>query len=164
VVEEYLSGKGSFETVSSRFSLDRSMLRRWVAGYQQHGQAGLGRKRTDYDTDFKQQVLQRMSQEGLSVRQVMALFDIRAPGTVTEWVRLYDAGGIAALEPRPRGRPRKMTMSLPDKPIDDKIPDERTREELLKENEYLRAEVAYLKKLDALLQAKRQAAQQKKRK
>ncbi|VWB10553.1 HMG-I and HMG-Y DNA-binding domain-containing protein [Burkholderia lata] len=44
------------------------------------------------------------------------------------------------------------------------MPDARTREDLLKENEYLRAEVAYLKKLDALLQAKKQAAQKKKRK
>jgi transposase len=30
---------------------------------------------------------------------------------------------------------------------------------LLKENEYLRAEMAYLKKLDALVQAKKKAAQ-----
>ncbi|NKA06675.1 IS3 family transposase ISRso11 [Ralstonia solanacearum] len=42
--------------------------------------------------------------------------------------------------------------------------DERSREDLLKENECLRAEVAYLKKLDALLRAKQQQAPKKKRK
>ncbi len=56
-----------------------------------------------------------------------------------------------------------MVTSLPPKPTEAGTPDERSREELLKENEYLRAEVAYLKKLDALL-AKKQAAQKKKRK
>lgn len=57
-----------------------------------------------------------------------------------------------------------MATSLPPKPTEAGSPDERSREELLKENEYLRAEVAYLKKLDALLQAKKPAAQKKKRK
>ena len=39
--------------------------------------------------------------------------------------------------------------------------DTRSREELVKEVEYLRAEVAYLKKLRALRQSKEQAAQKK---
>jgi transposase len=37
----------------------------------------------------------------------------------------------------------------------------RTLEQLRKENEYLRTEVAYLKKLNALVQAKKQVAQKK---
>jgi transposase len=42
--------------------------------------------------------------------------------------------------------------------------DTRTRQELLEELNYLRMENAYLKKLEALAQAQRQAAQRKKRK
>ena len=45
----------------------------------------------------------------------------------------------------------------------DKTGDTPTIERLLKENEYLRAEVAYLKKLDALIQAKKLAAQKKRK-
>ncbi len=57
-----------------------------------------------------------------------------------------------------------MPQAKPPQPPAKATPDdERTREQLIKENEYLRAEVAYLKKLDALVQAKK-AAQQKKRK
>jgi transposase len=41
--------------------------------------------------------------------------------------------------------------------------DTRTLEELRKENEYLRAEVAYLKKLDALVRAQRLAAPKKRK-
>jgi transposase len=57
-----------------------------------------------------------------------------------------------------------MPAAEPPKPIEDASPDTRTREQLLKENESLRAEVAYLKKLDALLKEKKRAAQKKKRK
>ncbi|EJO52258.1 ISPsy9, transposase OrfA [Burkholderia multivorans CF2] len=52
----------------------------------------------------------------------------------------------------------------PPKPTDDAAQKEPSREELLKEIVYLRAEVAYLKKLDALLQSKKQTAPRKKRK
>ena len=41
--------------------------------------------------------------------------------------------------------------------------DTRTLQSLRKENEYLRAEVAYLKKLDALVRANRQAAQRRRK-
>ena len=41
--------------------------------------------------------------------------------------------------------------------------DNPSMEDLRKENEYLRAEVAYLKKLGVLLQAKEQAAQKKRK-
>ena len=43
------------------------------------------------------------------------------------------------------------------------MPDTRTQEDLRKENEYLRAEVAYLKKLDALVRAKKQAVPTKRK-
>ncbi|WP_373558930.1 hypothetical protein [Burkholderia sp. HI2714] len=44
------------------------------------------------------------------------------------------------------------------------MPDEPTREELPKENASLRAVMIYLKEIDALLQAKKQTVQKKRRK
>ncbi|MGV2291391.1 IS3 family transposase [Trinickia sp. YCB016] len=148
VVKTYLGGDVGLEALAARHGIDYSMLRRWVAAYQRHGSAGLRRKtRGHYDAQFKKRVLERMWRDGLSAREVTALYDIRDVGSVSRWARLYDEGGIAALAPRPRERPRKMTdAQQPDKPTEDKAPDARTREELLKENEYLRAEVAYPKK------------------
>lgn len=164
VVQEYLNGGASTRTLASHYGVGRTVIRRWVASYREHGVAGLRRKVGHYDAQFKLSVLQRIQRDGLSYGQAAALFDIRSAGHVATWTRLYHDGGIDALSPRRRGRPRKMATSLPPKPTEPEAPDERTREELLKENEYLRAEVAYLKKLDALLQAKKQAAQKKKRK
>ena len=163
IVDEYLAGGIGIKSLAARHGVGRTVIRRWVASYREHGSAGLRKKRACYDAEFKLSVLQRMWRNELSYAQVSAMFDIRGEGCVAGWERLYHAGGIDALSSRRRGRPRKMATSPSPKPTESSTPDERSREELLKENEYLRAEVAYLKKLDALL-AKKQAAQKKKRK
>ncbi|WP_249202695.1 IS3 family transposase, partial [Burkholderia cenocepacia] len=136
----------STRTLAARYGVGRTVIRRWVASYREHGAAGLSRKVGQYDARFKLSVLQRMQRDGLSYGQTAALFDIRSAGHVSTWERLYHEGGFDALSSRRRGRPRKMATSLPPKPTEAGSPDERSREELLKENEYLRAEVAYLKK------------------
>jgi transposase len=162
LVKEYLAGAGGTRVFAQRHGVGRSVLRRWITRYGQHGLEGLRRKASGYDAQFKMSVLQHMWQQFLSQEQAAAVFDIRSPGHIAKWACQYHAGGIDALAPRGR----RKTMTQPDHPKspEETAPDERTREQLLKENEYLRAEVAYLKKLDALLQAKKQAAQKKKRK
>ncbi|VVE28159.1 transposase [Pandoraea capi] len=97
-----------------------------------------------------------------------ARFDLREAASVSRWQRQYHEGGIHALEPRPKGRrPSVMSPLSPSAPPP-KENDTRTREELLEELEYLRAENTYLKKLDALLKQKEQGqyqtGQKKKRK
>jgi transposase len=164
LVKQYLGGGVGMRVLARRHGVGRTALRRWVAAYRHHGGDGLRRKRDDYDAQFRMSVLVHMWKKGLSQQQVAAVFDIRSPGCIAKWERQYHDGGIDALAPRPRGRRKTMTRPVPEKPTEEGAPDERTREQLLKENEYLRAEVAYLKKLDALLQAKKQGAQKKKRK
>ncbi len=66
-------------------------LRRWVASYRAHGRAGLRKKFSRYDAQFKMMVLQRMWRDGLSHREVIALFDIRNAGIVGQWERLLDS-------------------------------------------------------------------------
>jgi transposase len=164
IVRRYLSEQAGLRPLARQHGLDDSLLRRWVMAYQQHGRDGLRKKHTSYSAQFKLSVLQHMQQAGLSYRQTAAFFDIRSVGDIGIWHRQYHSGGIDALASRPRGRPKTMAQSKPpEPPIVDTADDERTRKELLREIAYLRAEVAYLKKLDALVQAKK-AAQQKKRK
>ncbi len=70
------------------------------------------------------------------------------PGFIGRWERLYHDGGLAALAPRPRERPRNMHESLPPQSArEEPTPDERPCEELLKEIEYLRAEVPAYRRL-----------------
>lgn len=164
VIDEYLAEGVGTATLAARHGIARTVIRDWIARYRQHGSAGLCKKFSHYDASFKMAVLHRMWRDELSYGQVRALFDIREANSVARWERLYHEGGIDALAPRARGRPRKMTASQPTKKTEEAASETRTREDLLKENEYLRAEVAYLKKLDALLTAKKRAAQKKKRK
>jgi transposase-like protein len=69
-------------------------------------------------------------------------FDLSAPDLISAWVRIYRAEGEDGLRPKPNGRPKRD----PDAPHR-----ELSELELLRrENERLRAEVAYLGKLRAL--------------
>jgi transposase len=164
VVKDYLSGKhGGSREVAHRHGVDHGTVRKWVGAWRAHGDAALKKKYSQYDAPFKLKVLQLMQAQTLSCREAAAVFDIRDPGSIGRWKRQYDSGGIQALEPRPRGRPVKQPKSSP--PPDPSRPDEaRTKEELLKELNYLRMENAYLKKLDALIRSESPTAQRKKRK
>lgn len=162
VVKQYLSGRTGIKALAHAHGLGHSMVRRWVSVYQQHDAAGLTKKFSHYSAQFKLSVLRRMWREELSYGKTAVIFDIRNPSSIGVWERQYHAGGADALASKPRGRPKKMTAPLPPKADTPRGPDqERTREELLEELEYLRAENAYLKKLDALIQAKKLVAQKK---
>jgi transposase len=164
VVRSYLSGAAGFNSTGRRYGLDQSTVRRWVEAYRAHGIKGLRKKHATYDAEFKLSVLRRMQADELSGRQVVALFDLRGGvGVVTKWQRQYDQGGLEALMPRLRGRPKRIPMTKPPETPLPLVEDKRTLEALHKENEYLRAEVAYLKKLDALVRAKHEAAQKKRK-
>lgn len=164
-VQEYLSGLGGVKALSQKHGIGESMLHRWIKAWQQHGEVGLRKKRETYSAKFKLTVLRHMWRHELSCSQTSAIFDLREPGGISRWERQYHEGGFEALKPRRKGRPPTMSQpKQPPQPAPDPAQDVRSREDLLKEIEYLRAEVAYLKKLDALLQAKEQAAPKKKRK
>lgn len=145
-------------------SLHSSSVRKWVDNYLHHGKAGLCKRYTHYSATFKLKVLKHMRQAGLSQRETALLFDIRERAAIGRWERQYHSGGLAALEPKPKGcklMPAKPSASKPS--ISLPRPDEElSRDELLEELAYLRAENDYLKKLDALIQGRRATAQGKK--
>lgn len=161
VVQSYLEGQQGYQGLAKQYGLDHATIRRWFKSYEQHGLNGLQKKFSHYSAEFKLSVLQQMRQEDLSALQATTLFDIRGgTSVVRRWERQYYEGGFQALEPKPRGRPTKMPTTEPPKaPL--LQAEKSSLEQVLKENEYLRAEVAYLKKLRALRQAKEQAAQKK---
>ena len=148
-------------TVATQLGISKGFVELWLARFRAHGIAGLEKKFTNYSAEFKVEVLERMDSEGLSMRAASTMFDIRNSDALRLWRLAYDQGGIEALMRKPRGRSRPMKPKPPATP--DKSVDTPTIEQLLKENEYLRAEVAYLKKLDALIQAKKLAAQKKRK-
>lgn len=157
VAKEACKTSISVKAVARGHGLDFSTVRRWAATYRLHGWRGFHRKARSHDLPFKLDVLEKMRQEGMSARQATTYFQIGSAGAVAQWQRLYADGGAQALAPPPLPPQKPMKKTRSSKPAEDM-----SRDELLKEVAYLRAETAYLKKLDALIQQE-QAAQRAKR-
>lgn len=163
VVQDYLDGTLGHKAVAHKHRVGSTKVRAWVHSYAEHGIAGLRKKFSHYSAEFKLSVLKKMWQDELSLSRIATLFDIRGgPGVVSAWERLYHQGGLPALQPKARGRPKKMTAQPPPKSAPAQPSEARTLEELRKENEYLRAEVAYLKKLQTLVQDRPAAPKKRK--
>lgn len=160
VVKHYLKGPMGYSRLSAYHGVASPHIRQWVSAYRLHGVDGLRRKVTRYDAKFKLSVLQYMWDNGLSTRQAAAHFNVRNPTSVRTWDSLYREGGMAAL-----ARPQKeaVNMEAPTAKPDPKPDQERSREDLLRELEYLRMENEVLKKLQALAQARKAPAPKKRR-
>lgn len=158
VAQEYLTSTGSGRSVAARYQLGQSVVRRWAENYREHGIAGLRRQSGSYSASFKHAVLQKIQREGLSDSQAAVLVGIRNAGHIATWRAQYDSGGIEALARKRRG------ASMPHKYAPEPVSKDMTKEELLAELAYLRAENDYLKKMKALIEAEKARALVGKRK
>jgi transposase len=159
VVKHYLKGPMGYGRLSAHYGVASPHIRNWVASYRLHGKDGLRRKVARYDAGFKLSVLRHMWENGLSNRQAAAHFNVRNPTSIENWERRYREGGMAALV-----RPiHVLKMKAPTTKPEPKPDHERSREDLLKELEYLRMENEVLKKLEALAQARKASAPKKRK-
>ncbi len=156
MVKRFLAGEGGAKLLTRQWSVHEEKIRTWVSHYRVHGIDGLRPKRSVYSAQFKLQVLSHQDREQLSCRQVAAVYDIRNANQVTVWRRNLDEGGVQALANRKLGRPyvkpERRKPTPPSAVVTDSV------QALREENERLRAEVAYLKKLQALIRSKQSVA------
>ena len=101
---------------------------------------GIPNKR--YAPEFKRLVVETMREEDLSVREAMRRFEINDHGIIERWERIYLEEGAEGLAIERRGRRRGGQLA--------KLPKE-VEEDLIAENQRLRAENEYLKNLQALV-------------
>lgn len=162
VVRAYLSGKGGYKLLAAKFDIADSLVRRWVGAYQHHGSAGLVRQRGRYTFELKLEVLHRLAAENLSCRELAAMYNIGNPHSITRWQQQHEREEL-----HPPQRIHPLDNSVPTKkktpPRSSEPEPPEQAESLQRENQRLRAEVAYLKKVSALVLAKK-LAQQKGRK
>jgi transposase len=151
-VEAVLKGNVSVKSVSIKNGIEHSNLRLWLGFYECYGKAGLRpRVKRHYDACFKLEVLEAIDKEFLSLRTACVRFNIPSESVIISWQKAYKLNGQLGLIPQPKGRPKIMKPPIKRKPRKSSKPLTR-EEELLKENEYLRAENELLKKLQALVQ------------
>jgi len=154
-VEAVLEGKGSVKSIARERGIEHSNLRLWVSFYEAYGEPGLeSRVKQHYNSSFKLMVLKAIDRERLSLREACVRFNIPSESVIISWRHAYQSQGESGLIGKPKGRPVKMKSPIKRKAKQPARPLTR-EEELLKENEYLKAENELLKKLQALAQNKK---------
>ncbi len=146
-VKDVLEKHRSIVEVSRRKSFHKDLLRKWLQDYEIGGSKGLEPKVSNrtYSPSFKLKVLKTIEREHLSLKSARLRFHIPSDSIIINWQKNFSTFGINGLQSKPKGRPITMNRK-PKAPL--------TRlEELELENERLRCENAFLKKLRALIQA-----------
>ena len=100
---------------------------------------GIPNKR--YTPEFKKLVIETMQKEKLSYKETARQFDVSSHTRIMDWERIYLSEGPEAFAVERRWRSSKGRKQLP----------KAAEEDLLAEVQRLRAEVDYLKNLQALV-------------
>lgn len=151
-----LAQQESAGTVGSKYKVRPNLIRYWSLVYRLNGADSFIHKQLPYTRDFKLKVLRTMEQNNWSLNYTSAYFDLSTSGILFQWQKLYALEGISRLDPQKKGKPRMTHHSSTPKPSE-----QMTEKELREELEYLRAENAVLKKLEALAQAKKKQAKKR---
>jgi|APSaa5957512622_1039677.scaffolds.fasta_scaffold70405_2 transposase len=114
------------------------------------------KKNKIYSAEFKLEVVTDIHHNYLSFPEVRQKYFPYAKSPknlkfVNKWIEIYKTEGATGLMTERRGNVRKTKQAISKESNDNEIT---TMKDLLKENERLRVENEYLKKLDALIQKK----------
>ncbi|ANB58175.1 transposase family protein [Anoxybacillus sp. B7M1] len=142
-VIDYLSGELSQYEIVRKYEISsRSVLRRWISIYNSHRDLkdrSKGRKTT---WDERIQIVLDCLENGKDDQGTAETYEVSYQ-QVYQWVRKYEAGGDEALKDK-RGRKKEEAELTPEDIIQLQI------KKLERENERLRAENLFLKKLEEI--------------
>lgn len=159
-VKKYLNGQHIDDPGGCTHKTFHRKVIHWVSIYKQLGEAGLEHKKPSLTLEDKLEICRR-AENGESFTSIAISYG-RQVANISNIYKKYSKEGIDGLKSNKRGRPSKMKKENNELKLED-IKDPKEREKfLLEENERLKIENEYLKKLDALVQ-KRMGRQQKKK-
>jgi len=149
IVLTVLEKHQSIKSLSKETGIAKKSIRHWLAFYKEYGEKGLlvKKEKTVYSGEFKLSVLRYMHENHLSCLETAVKFGITHDATIYRWQSIYNERDVSGLF-------QEEQKELKEKYISQGNPEEQSKEDLIAENLYLRAENAYLKKLDALVQDK----------
>ena len=168
LVLEYLSGEyGGHKMVAQKYNIPNSTLESWIVKYRSGGFDNLSKNLNNnkYTSEFKLSVIQYRQINNTSLRETAEHFNLSNGSMVYRWEKAYQQRGLSGLEDN-RGRPRKYMSKSDKKPKKEKPIKESEREELIRlreENKYLKMQILFEKKYQALLLEEEAEARKKQR-
>lgn len=149
VVKSVLEDGISAREAAKKYHVNKGDVQKWTAAYRVHGVSGIAKQRISYTGEFKQEVIEDMHATGMSFRETAAKYNLGTHMVVSNWERIYLEEGPEGLYEERRGRANSASGIGKGRPP--KL-DKKVEEDLIAENQRLRMENAYLKKLNALVQ------------
>ena len=156
LVLEYLSGQtGGRPVIANKYSIPDSTLENWINKYNSGGFDSLSKKlkNNKYTSEFKLSVIQYRQINNTSLRETAEHFNLVNASMVYRWEKAYRERGLSGLGDN-RGRPKKNMSKADNKSKNGKPIEESEREELIRlreENKYLKMQILFEKKFQALL-------------
>ena len=149
VVKYCIEEQHSYSDTAKHFSIpSATTILQWTRKYQKHGCTGLFKNlKSSYSGQFKVNVIEYMHKNHLSMTETAIYFNLANHTIVGKWERIYYEEGPHALYEERRGRSKNMNSKPRKKKLSKEI-----EEDLIAENQRLRMENEYLKKLNALVQ------------
>ncbi|QAV07620.1 IS3 family transposase [Bacillus vallismortis] len=155
-VLRYINGNESLLGIANHIGVHKRVLQYWVRKYQYHGEKAFLKSYTNYPVQYKLDVLDYMNEHGTSILETAAIFNLPSDSTLWNWQHVVQTQGADALKTKKKGRPSMKKKTRKQAPAIGSI------EALQAENERLRMENEYFKKVECLSSKQRTITKQDK--
>lgn len=152
----------SVSSLSKEYAIHKRNVENLIRLLDKHGEDILRKdKNRYYSPVLKEEIINKVLVNHQSVKSTAIEYGLLSNGMLTNWIKSYKEHGYVIVE-KPKGRPKPMTKKINlDQEYNDMTPEEKVKY-LENKNLYLEAEVEYLKKLRAVVQARKNQQPKKK--
>ncbi|BCC26661.1 hypothetical protein BCM0079_5254 [Bacillus cereus] len=112
IVLRYLDGNESYREIGKAIGISSTIILNWVNQYRQNGVEAFLKRCTNYTQQFKLDVLNSMIENGMSLFETAAIFNIPAPSTISVWRKQLKTQGIDTLQSKKKGRPSMKKIQI----------------------------------------------------
>ena len=93
LVQEYLSGNGSYKSISKVNGIGRTSIKEWVRRFREHGEAAFLTygKNKSYSKEFKLMCVEAVLSGSSTVDDIIARYDISSRHVLRDWISKYNA-------------------------------------------------------------------------